>query len=228
MPINGRLPTPHKVRCRPVAPTISLEDDPTPMVRILGVTLRRAAASPALAQTIDGMHGRVALKSTKDPQAATITFDKGSVRIAHGAAPDADITIAADLDTMGQPGAAKPKVKGAVAHPKFALAVSKVLDAPVDGGWRGAAREFWQWSEGRPGRPAAMRIVCTDESSELLLGDGQPTFEVHGPAWALAAVLTGADHVGAAAIAGRVQAVGDFPTMNRLIGLLTKRMLGDD
>ena len=214
-------------------PTITLEDDPAPIVRILGVTLRRSATHPQLAQTMDGMHGRVALTSTKDPQAATITFDKGRITIAHGVHPDTDITIAADLETMGQPGAPKPKVKGAVAHPKLALGVSKVLEPPVDGGWRGAAREFWEWSDGRPGRPSSLRIVCTDDNgAEERFGDSDPEsksgFEVHGPGWALTAVLTGADHLGAAALAGRIQGVGDFPTMNRLIGLLTKRMLGDD
>jgi hypothetical protein len=226
MPINGRTGTEATLRG---VPTITLEDDPVPIVRVLGVTLGRAAANPALAQTMDGMQGRVVLRSTTDPQAVTVTFAKGHVTVAHGADPGAELTISADLETMGHPGAPKPKVKGAVSHPKLALAASKVLDPPVEGGWRGAAHDFWAWAGGRAGCPPSLRLVCTDEGGELHVGapegDG---FEIHGPAWALTAVLTGQDHVGAAALAGRVQAVGDFPTLNRLVGLLTRRMLGDD
>ena len=213
--------------------TISLEDDAPPIVRILGVTLRRAIEDAGIAATVAQMHGRVALRSTTDPQAATITFAKGDVSIAHGAAADADLTISADLMTMGRPDAPKPKVKGAVTHPKFALAVSKVLDAPIADGWRGAARRFWSWAEDRPTRPAALRIVCTDDDAELVLGDATAVgtadaFELHGPGWALASVLTGGDHLGAAVVEGRVNGVGDFATINRMVGLVLALMLGDD
>ena len=208
---------------------IRLEEDAPPIVRVLGVTLRRAAADPNLASTLDGMHGRVALRCTVDPQAATITFARGAVDVRQGADPDADVTIEADLNTMGRPGAAKPKVKGAVAHPKLALAVSKVLDPPVHGGWRGAAAEFWSWAEHRPGRPPSLRVVRTDgEGGEVVLGEpNRRGFELHGPEWALIAVLTGGDHLGSAAIEGRVKGVGSFATMNRMVGLVTQRMLGE-
>ncbi|HEX7166774.1 MAG TPA: hypothetical protein VF230_07325 [Acidimicrobiales bacterium] len=220
--------------------TITLEDDAPPIVRIVGVTLRRAAADPSLAATIDQMQGTIALRSTKDPQAATITFRRGDVFVRHGVAPDADIVISADLETMGRPGAPKPKVKGAVPHPKLALAVAKVLDPPVKDGWRGAVREMWEWAGARPPhvawRPAALRVVCTDggpDGGELVFGDpaadlAKGRFEVHGPAWALTAVFTGGDHLGAALVEGRIRGIGDFPTMNRMVGLLSCLMLGDD
>ena len=214
--------------------TISIEEDAPPIVRILGVTLRRASRSAALADTLDHMHGRVALQSSSDPQAATITFDKGRVSLRHGVDPASDVVITIDLATMGRPNAPKPKVKGAVSHPKLALAAAKVLDPPVVDSWRGAAREFWAWAEPRPTRPPAMRVVCTDpppEGGELVLGDPDPDlargrFELQAPAWVLVGVLTGGDHLGQAALEGRVRVVGDLATFNRMIGLLTDVMLG--
>ena len=56
---------------------IALEDDATPLVRILGATLRRSARNPGAGVEDRGMHGVVALKSSVDPQAVTMRFDKG-------------------------------------------------------------------------------------------------------------------------------------------------------
>ena len=208
--------------------TITLEDHGPPIVRILGVTLRRAAAQPALARRMTKMRGRVALRSTADPQSATIHFDKGAVRVDHGVHPDSEVVISADLTTMGRPGAPKPKVKGAMRHLVLALGVSKVLEPPTPGGWSGAAEEFWSWAAARPGRPDLLRVVCTDDGVERALGHpGGTAVEVHGPAWALLGVFTGGDHLGAAMLEQRVQVVGDFPTLAALIGVATQRMLGE-
>ena len=213
-------------------PTIVLEPDAPPIVRVLAGTLRRAAADAALASTMASMRGRVALTSTVDAQAATIDFAGDTVSVRHGADADADLTISADLNTMGQPDAAKPKVRGAARHPKLALAAAKVLDPPVEGGLAGAARQFWAWAADDPRRPASLRVVCTDDNAQvrdLTFGeDGPAAFEIHGPSWALIAVLTGSDHLGAAALEGRVRVIGDFATMNRMVGLVSRHMLGDE
>ena len=209
-------------------PVISIEDDAPPIVRIMRRAMQQAADQPDLAKRMDSMRGRVALRSTTDPQAATIHFDRGTVRITHGVDDNADVVISTDLNTLGQPGAPKPKVKGALRNLRLALGVAKVLDAPVPGGWQGAAERFWTWAEGRPGRPERLLVVCTDDSAMLELGDhvaDRSTLELHGPAWALAALFTGGDHLGAALIEGRVQVVGTFPTLSELIGLLATFML---
>jgi hypothetical protein len=209
-------------------PNITLEDHGPPIVRILGGTLRRAAAQPKLAKRMDKMSGRVALKSTTDPQAATIHFDKGNIRIDHGVHPAADVVISADLNTMGRPGAPKPKVKGAARHLGFALGVSKVLDPPTPGGWAGAADEFWSWAADKPGRPDYLRVVCTDDGEERTFGQpGGTTAELHGPAWALLAIFTGGDHLAAAVLEHRVKVVADFGTLSLFIGVITRLMLGE-
>jgi hypothetical protein len=211
-------------------PDISIEDNAPPIVRIMRRAMQQAADQPALAKRMDSMRGRVALRSTTDPQAATIHFDRGAVRITHGVDDEVDVVISTDLNTLGQPGAPKPKVKGALRNLRLALGVAKVLDAPVPGGWKGAAERFWTWAEGRAGRPEHLLVVCTDDSAMLGLGDGGPsgsTLELQGPSWALAALFTGGDHLGAALIEGRVQVVGTFPTLSELIGLLATFMLED-
>lgn len=209
-------------------PTITLEEHGPLIVRILGGTLHRAAAQPKLARRMDKLKGRVALRSSTDPQSATIHFDRGNVSIAHGVHPAADVVITADLNTMGQPNAPKPKVKGALAHLGLALGAAKVLDPPTPGGWRGAVDEFWAWAAGKPGKPDELRVVCTDDDTDHVVGTaGGSSVEIHGPAWALVNVFTGGDHLGAALLENRVQMVGDIPTVSPFIGLVTKRLLGE-
>ena len=160
---------------------IALEDDPTPLVRILGATLRRSARNPALESKLRGMHGVVALKSSVDPQAVTIRFDKGRVSLEHGVAADSGVVIEADLTKMNEPDAPKPKVKGAAKHLKLALAAGKVLDPPA-GPWQDEARMFWGFAHNHPRMPATLLVVCTDDGARLVLGDGEPEYELHGSA----------------------------------------------
>jgi hypothetical protein len=213
-------------------PDISVGDDAPPIVRILGVTLRRAASDPSLARRMDRLKGRVALRSTTDPQAATIRFDRGTVTVTPGVHADADVVISADLNTMGRPGAPKPKVAGALTHLRLALGAGKVLDPPVAGGWEGAAQEFWTWSEGRRGRPSRLQVVCTDDGRACVFGDaeaGDPrAMEIHGPGWALIAAFTGGDHLGAAVLEQRLQGVATLPVLSEFIGLASDRMFGED
>lgn len=210
-------------------PTITPEEHGPLIVRVLGGTLKRAASQPKLARRMDKLKGRVALRSTTDPQSATIHFDRGRISVQHGVDPKADVIISADLNTMGRPGAPKPKVKGALTHLGLALGAAKVLDPPTPGGWRGAVDEFWQWAANKPGTPDELRVVCTDDGSDYVVGRaGGTRLEIHAPAWALINVFTGGDHLGAALIEQRVQMVGDIPTASPFIGVVTRRMLGDD
>jgi hypothetical protein len=209
-------------------PTITLEEHGPPIVRVLGVTLRRAAAQPKLAKRMDRMKGTVALRSTTDPQAATIRFEKGAVRIEHGVHPDADVVISADLNTMGRPGAPSPKVKGAARHLGLALGVAKVLDPPLRDGWQGALDEFWTWASSQPGAPGRLRVVCTDDGADkVVTGPGQDNVELHGPAWVLTSLFTGGDHLAAAVLENRLKIVADMPALSRFTGVVTRYMFGD-
>ena len=210
-------------------PMVVRDGDAPLLVRVLAASLGRAAAQPKVARDLRRLRGRVGLRSTVGPQAATIDFAGRVVRVTHGAGPDVDVLIEGDLETMGRPGAAKPKVSGAVRHPRLALGAGRVLDAGPPGGWRGAVDMLWDWAQGDDGRPELLRVVCQDDGGEHAVGRrGGTRVEVHGPAWALVAVFTGADHLGAALLEGRVQVLGDLPELSRFVGLLTRFMLGED
>jgi hypothetical protein len=204
---------------------IALEDDPTPLVRILGAILQRAARKPALQSKLGSMRGVVALKSSVDPQAATIRFDKGRVTLEHGVAADSGVVIEADLLRLNEPNAPKPKVRGAARHPKFALAVSKVIDPPA-GPWQDEARAFWEFARDHPRMPRTLLIVCTDDGSRLTLGEGTPDYELYGSARALVSVFTGGSVLGEDLLNGKLQAVGSLQHMAELTGRSIAWMFG--
>ena len=204
---------------------IALEDDPTPLVRIMGAMLARSAANADLAGRMRSMSGVVALKSSVDPQAVTIRFAAGRVRVERGVASDSGMVIEADLNRMNEPGAPKPKVSGAARHPKFALAVSKVLEPPA-GTWQEEARRFWEFARGHPGMPAAMLVVCTDDGARLVLGETEPQYELHGSAFALGSVFTGGSVLGQDLLDGKLCAVGSLQHTAELTGRSLAFMMG--
>ncbi len=204
---------------------ITLEDDATPLVRILGATLRRSARNPALESKLKGMRGVVALKSSVDPQAVTMRFDKGRVAIERGVAADSGVVIEADLTKMNEPGAEKPKLKGVARHLKLALAANKVLD-PQPGPWQDEARLFWGFAHNHPRMPATLLVVCTDDGSRLVLGNGEPEYELHGSARALNSVFTGGSVLGEDLLNGKLRAVGSLQHLAELTGRSIAWMLG--
>jgi hypothetical protein len=206
---------------------IALEDDPTPLVLIIGATLRRSARNPALESKLRGMQGVVALKSSVDPQAVTMRFDKGRVALERGVAADSGIVIEADLTKMSEPNAPKPKVKGAAKHLKLALAVSKVIDPPP-GTWQEEARAFWEFAHAHPRMPRALLVVCTDDDARgrLVLGEGEPEYELHGSARALNSVFTGGSVLGEDLLNGKLYAVGSLQHLAELTGRSIAWMFG--
>ncbi|HEY0518554.1 MAG TPA: hypothetical protein VGC84_03590, partial [Ilumatobacteraceae bacterium] len=169
---------------------IDVEPDPVPIVLILAATLRRAAREPKLASAIKQTKGNVALKSTTDPQAATMRFGGGGVTIVRGVSDDADVIISADLNTMSDEHPPKPKVVGLARHPKLAFTVSKLLEPP-HGTWQVEATRFFEFATQRPGVPRSMLIICTDDGSQLMLGEPPAQYELHGSEHALLNVFLG-------------------------------------
>lgn len=208
-------------------PVIVVAQDAPPVARVLAQTLRRAATDPGLAASIRSLRGGFALRSAKDPQAATIRFGDGKVEVVGGIDKEALVVVTADLDRMGQPGAPKPKVEGALRHPLFAMKASKVLEPKPAGGWREAVRDFVSRAEGRGGLPDPLLVVCEDDRSELRIGrDGSPRLEIHGSADALKAVFVGDAHPGEAWLGGRIKVLADFETVQRFAGLAQALMFG--
>jgi hypothetical protein len=196
---------------------IRLEPDPPPIVRIVATTLRRAAADAKLAAVLEKMHGVAALKSASDPQAATMRFDRGVILVERGVAADVGVVIEADFATMNDPTPPKPKVTGAARHLQFALALGKVLDPPK-GNWRDAGHHFWEFAGTRPGMPAALEVVNTDNGERILLGGGEPRAELHGSAHWLTVALSGNSLIGEDIVAGKLRFVGTLAHLATLTG----------
>jgi hypothetical protein len=204
---------------------IEVEPDPVPIVLILAATLRRAARTPKLAAAIGHVKGNVALKSTTDPQAATMRFGNGGVMVVRGVSDDTDVLIAADLNTMADENPPTPKVVGLGRHPKLAFTVSKLLEPP-HGTWQEEAERFFAFAIQRPGAPRSLRVVCTDDGSEILLGDAPPAYELHGSEHALLNVFLGNTVLGQEVLDGKLFGVGMLAHLAELTGCSLAWMLG--
>jgi hypothetical protein len=204
---------------------VEVEPDPVPIVLILAATLRRAARTPKLAAAMGGLRGNVALRSTVDPQAATMRFSGGDVTVVRGVSDDADVIIAADINKLADEKPPKPKVSGAVLHLKLALTVSKLLDPP-HGTWQEEAQRFYAYATQHPGIPRSMRVVCTDDGSELTLGESPAEFELHGSEHALLNVFCGNSVIGQDLLDGKLFAVGKLAHLAELTGRSLDWMLG--
>lgn len=186
---------------------VTTEDNPTPLVLILANTIRRAyATNPKL---IEGMKGVAAVCSATDAQAVTLRFDRGEIDLSHGRAADAGLVITLDLERDGLPDAPKPKIKGALRHIRFALALDKALDPPLPS-WQHAAETFWQLTSGRPFMPTGLRVI--DEAGvEACVGKGgDSAFEVRGSGDRLARVFVGTAFLLEEAQQGRLHVRGSM------------------
>ncbi len=204
---------------------IDVEPDPVPIVLILAATLRRAARTPRLAAAISKAKGNVALRSTVDPQAATMRFGNGGVTVVRGVSDDADVVISADINKLADEKPPKPKVSGAARHLKLALTVSTLLEPP-HGTWQEEAQRFFAFASAHPGVPKSTRIVCTDDGSELVLGDPPAEYELHGSEHALLSVFCGNSVIGQDLLDGKLQAVGKLAHLAELTGRSLAWMLG--
>jgi hypothetical protein len=204
---------------------IDVEPDPVPIVLILAATLRRAARTPKLATAIGRAKGNVALRSTTDPQAATMRFGNGGVIVVRGVSKDTDVLIAADVNTMADEKPPAPKVVGAARHPKLAYTVSKLLDPP-HGTWQEEATRFFTFAIERPGAPRSMRVVCLDDGSEIMLGNSPAEYELHGSQHALLNVFLGNTVLGQDLLDGKLFAVGKLGHLAELTGGSLAWMLG--
>ena len=204
---------------------VEVEDDPTPIVLILAATLRRAEETPKLAAMMAKAKGNVALKSTVDPQAATIRFERGRVRVVRGVAPDTQVTIATDVNRMSDEDAPKPKVSGAAMHLRLALTAGKVLEPPT-GTWAEEAARFWSAASTHPGSPSGLRVVCLDDHTEISLGASPAEYEIHGTAHRLHALFTGGTVFGEDLLSGQLYGVGSLRHMAEITGRSIAYMMG--
>ena len=189
-------------------PVVTTEDDATPLVRSLARTLRMSLEVPELRDLAMRSTGVLSLASVVDAQAAHLTFEADTIRVAHGVA---DGTEAVGLHF----------------HPEYTLeettdplaqAAAALLSPPLPG-WRESAERFWALNHENRGFPTQLVVVCQDEDAELRFGDGEATFEIHGTSAAIASVLSGqGDNFLFAVAVGALSIVGRSAQMSAICG----------
>jgi len=193
---------------------IETAPDSPPIVLGTAARLKRSAAQPSLCGRLRKMNGVLALKSSVDKQSVTVRFDSGHIKLASGVAKDADLVITINFNDPG----AKPKVRGALKHPMFALAASKVLEPPT-GTWQEEAAAFWSFAANWPRMPKSMLVVCTDDHAEARFGEsGTPDVELHGTAKQLVSVFSGDSIVTEDWLAGKLHGVTNLEHASVLTG----------
>lgn len=192
--------------------SVTIEEDATPVVRLIGQRLREAVRvghAPALP---GGGSGTVAIRSHDTPQVATITLDGERATVAGGAPPEADATVVVDLRARF---ALAQEPAGDVA---LACAVLETLRPPLPH-WREAAEHFWDATRGIAGIPDVLLVEAdgSDGPDRGRFGDGPTEYFMAGPADLLAGVFTGADDLIDALAAG-VRVKGTLAQLSVMTG----------
>lgn len=167
--------------------SVTIDDDATPIVRLIGRTLRDAARLGHAPDVLGRVSGTVAVRSHATPQAATVTFSGDAVTITGGVFAPTDATVVVDLDN-------RFARTGSDGDLELADATLRVLQVPL-AEWREAAARFWEITRGVPGVPDVLVAVAAgpDGPEEARFGSGPSTYRIVGTPEALAGVFTGTD-----------------------------------
>lgn len=191
------------------ATRICIEDDATPVVRLIGRTLRDAAAvAGAGGDLLAGLLGTVAVRSHDTPQAATVALTAGAVEVTGGILGEPDATVVVDLNARFAP--AEP----ATGDAGLAAALLDVLQRPLPD-WRVAAARFWEVTRDIPGIPDVLVVEALgpDGAEHGRFGEGTTTYGIAGPSDLLAGVFSGADDLLVSLAAG-VQVQGTLAQLS--------------
>lgn len=170
------------------ATSITIEQDATPVVRLIARALRESVRIGHEADTLSRTEGTVALRSHDTPQTATIAFRGREIAVSSGVFTEPDATIVVDLRSRFSP-AQEP-----AGNTELAEAVLRAL-APPFPPWREAAQRFWDLTRDLTGMPDVLVVVeeSEDGRSEERFGEGSSEYLLAGSPDVLAGVLTGAD-----------------------------------
>ncbi|WP_336792033.1 hypothetical protein [Gordonia malaquae] len=166
---------------------VVIDDDATPIVRLIGRTLRDADRLGHAPDVLGRAAGTVAVRSHNTPQAATVAFADGAVTVTGGVFAPTDATVVVDLDN-------RLARKGSDGDPELADAMLRALQVPLPE-WREAAARFWGITRGIHGIPDVLLAVATgpDGREEARFGSGPSAYRIVGTPDALAGVFTGTD-----------------------------------
>lgn len=171
------------------ATRVAIEDDATPLVRLIGRALTRASGQGLPAGDLTaGLVGTVAIRSHDTPQAATVVFGAGVVEVTSGVFVEPDATLVVDLHGRFAP------TQEPDGDADLADCVLRAL-RPQLPHWRDAAVRFWEMTRDIAGIPDVLVVEAAgpDRPEQGRFGEGTTTYLIAGPADLLAGVFSGAD-----------------------------------
>ncbi|KZB82840.1 hypothetical protein [Amycolatopsis regifaucium] len=169
---------------------IEIDDDATPLVRLLGRTLRDAVRIGHVPDVLDRGTGTVVVRSHNTPQVATVILRDGAVTVTGGVSAPADATLVVDLEARFAP------TQDPDGDAELADGTLRALRPPLPS-WREAAKRFWEMTRGIRGIPDVLVAVAQgpDGPQEARFGSGPTTYRMVGTPDTLAGVFTGADYL---------------------------------
>lgn len=192
---------------------VRIEPDASPIVRLIGRTLRDSARVGHAPDTLARSTGTVAIRSHDTPQAATITFGDGGIDITGGVPAEPDATVTVDLNARFAP-TTEP-----AGDADLAAGVVCALTPPLPG-WRAAAQHFWEQTRSLPGIPDVLVAVTEgpDGLEQAVIGDGTTQYLMAGAPETLEGVFTGADDLTAVLFAGALGIEGTLSQLSVMTG----------
>ncbi|MBC3189946.1 hypothetical protein H7X46_02570 [Pseudonocardia sp. C8] len=192
---------------------VRIEDDATPLVRLLGRTLRDAVRAGHALETLTRSSGAVAVRSHDTPQAATIRFGETGVDISDGVLVEPDAVVTVDLHARF---ASTTEPDG---DADLAAGVLHALTPPVPW-WREAAQRFWDLTRTLPGMPETLVVVTEGPEGveQLVLGEGPSQYLVASDPDSLAGIFSGADDLFAVLSSGALGLQGTLSQLSVMTG----------
>ncbi|GCE44394.1 hypothetical protein Rhow_008815 [Rhodococcus wratislaviensis] len=191
---------------------IRIEDDASPIVRLLGRTIADSVRANRADAVVAGVEGIVAVRSHDTPQAATISISNGVVAVSSGVFIEPDVTLTVDLNARLAP-VGEPAGEGDLAATSLAL-----LSPPLPD-WQVAAETFWAEARSVPGIPDVLVAVADgpDGLDQLVVGEGETHYVIAGPPELLAGIFSGADDLIAALSTGVIGVRGTLSQLSVLV-----------
>ncbi|MGW1927767.1 hypothetical protein [Streptomyces sp. NPDC001919] len=192
---------------------VRIEDDATPLVRLIGRTLRDSVRAGHALPVLRNPATTVAIRSHETPQAATITFGGGVVEVSSGVRVEPDAAITVDLNARFAP------VDAPSGNAELAADALLALSPPVPD-WQSAAEHFWTAARSVPGIPDVLIAVTEGPEGleQVVLGEGATHYLIAGAPEALAGVFSGADDLLAVLSTGALGIQGTLSQLSVMVG----------
>ncbi|NWF24799.1 hypothetical protein HW130_00705 [Streptomyces sp. PKU-EA00015] len=192
---------------------VRIEDDASPLVRLIGRTLRDAVRTGHAIDTLNRLTGTVAIHSHDTPQAATISFGDDGIDVSSGVPAEPDAALTVDLNARLAP------TTDPSGDADLAAGVLRALTPPLPE-WRDAAQRFWEATRSLPGIPDVLIAVTEGPEGleQAVLGDGPTQYLIAGAPQTLAGVFSGADDLVAVLSSGALGIQGTLSQLSAMTG----------